>query len=132
MQQLDLTFTNLSQLSRAYGAPAVDLAERVLQRDAIGALIGGGGSGVIGAVALVLSYTFLRAAGKEVKKDILDQSFSILFGGAFGGIILGVIGVVVGVTGFSKLIDTWAWTALFDPHLALAHQIFGSMGAGAP
>lgn len=117
---LDITFTNLSQLSRAYGAPAVDLAGRVLQQSAHGQIIYGIGAGIACAVVLVLA-TVLFFTNKD------EDGFLNIF-----GILLGAFAVIgsipLAIFSFVCLTDTWAWTALSDPNLALAHKIFGSMG----
>jgi hypothetical protein len=124
MADLDVTFTQLSQLSRAYGAPAVEIAERVLQRSAVGQ-IGVGAACIAGFAGLGLACGLAaRALHEEPFTDNIAVDLGRFFGAIFGGI------AAVGCLVFAaiSLTDVWAWTALTDPQLALAHRIFGSMG----
>lgn len=116
-QSLDVTFTNLSQLSRAYGAPAVDMATRVMQRDAIGQV--GTGAGLI-----IISGAFIFTA---VWTACLDREGENI-GAVFGCIFSVIFATIAACFGVALCADIWAWTALMDPQLALAHRIFGSMG----
>lgn len=121
-EQLDLTFTRLSQLSRAYGAPTIDMAERVLQRAAAGQLL----SGVVflvGGAAIGLGAAWcIRRMNNYALDGSLAGDLGCIFGSTFGS-VLAVAGIV---SGSLMLSDVWAWTALTDPSLALAHDIFGS------
>lgn len=119
-EQIDLTFTRLSQLSRAYGAPAVDMAERVLQRAAVGQLVGGAVF-LLGGVALGFGAAWCIRRLK--KSDYSDADTGYFFGALFGT-ILAAVGLIAGVL---MLSDVWAWTALTDPSLALARDIYGSI-----
>ncbi len=123
-QSLDVTFTNLSQLSRAYGAPAVEMAEKVLQRSAQGQIFVGlgllAGAGVLALTATRLGISFRRADDCGNEGALVGCLFGCIF------TVLGTIGATIG--GFLMVSDIWAWTALTDPALALAHKVFGSMG----
>jgi hypothetical protein len=124
-EQIDITFSRLSQLSRAYGAPAIEAAERVLQRDALGQLIGGGVYLVGGAFLGIFAAACIRNMREN---HIIDQPVLIGLGSIFGatiGSLLAAAGIVSGIVALS---DVWAWTALTDPSLALAHDIYQSMG----
>lgn len=119
---INVTFTNLSQLSHVYGAPAVDLAGRVLERTAQGQIYFGLFLCVVGPIiALIICLlTFLYYKKKE---DYRSESLFVHFFAI--GLFISCISVILGAIFLS---DIWQWTALTDPKLALAHKIFGSMG----
>lgn len=121
-ETLNLTFTRLSQLSQAYGSPAVDMAEKVIKHSAEGQIL-------IGCGFTVATIIFLSASVAGAFWARYDDSFGA---GSFFGVVIAVLAGVIGLGcafGASvSLIDIWAWTALSDPQLALVHQIFGSMG----
>lgn len=125
-ETLDATFTNLSQLSRAYGAPAVSLAERVIQKTAEGTIL-------IGMILVVTGFVLLWPTflgfkySKKAYRDGNDSLETILWlFGAFSFVIV----CVSWAMSFNFLHDIWEWTALTDPQLALAHRVFGSMERG--
>lgn len=120
MSSLDVTFTSLSQLSRAYGAPAVDMAGRVLQDSARGQLVGG-------AILMIASCGFGLWAAKTFSRGTKADKYDKFDWGMGGGAIT-LVAIILGGISFSLLSDVWAWTALTDPQLALAHKIFDSMG----
>lgn len=125
-ETLDATFTNLSQLSRAYGAPAVSLAERVVQKTAEGNIL-------IGMILVVLGFIFLWAtcfALGQSERNFPDRKYEQQSNWGFLGVLSFVVTLISWATSFSFLHDIWQWAALTDPQLALAHQVFGSMQRG--
>lgn len=124
-QTLDVTFTNLSQLSRAYGAPAVSLAERVIQKTAEGNIL-------VGISLIVVGFLLLWVAFLSVFR--VNEINNPYKGATVGYQLLATLSAMgmFGVWGvsFVFLHDIWQWTALTDPNLALAHQVFGSMQRG--
>lgn len=119
---ISVTFTNLSQLSHVYGAPTVDLAGQVLQRTAQGSIFMGIAMVLISIALFFLSIYSCRKSNKAPRGSNAEAVFVLLT------IFTTTISLPTIIVGFICLCDIWQWTALFDPKLALAHKIFGSMG----
>lgn len=124
MSDFNVTFTRLSQLSHEYGAPAVSAAERVIQHSAQGQII----VGVCSILGTVLTASVSIFCGAYLKRYDLNGSIAFVVSAIFGCVFGGMATCALIVSAFANLSDIWAWTALSDPQLALAHQIFGSMG----
>lgn len=115
---LQQSFTNLSQISQTYGAPTVQLAEKVIQHTAQGQIYSS-----LALLGIFLVFWTTVAFWHKAKLNY-KQEDSRSFVTVFGGLSSIVIFIISGV----YLSDIWMWTALTDPAFALAHQVFGSMG----
>lgn len=122
---LDVTFTNLSQLSRAYGSPATDMATAIIQQSAYGQLISG--LAALG-LAVFMGFVCYKCSRVAFAEDSYRMPVGLVLPTFFGAILGGVAAVAGVVISTLCLSDIWMWTAMSNPRLALAHQIFGSMG----
>jgi len=119
-EALKLAFGKIEELTRQYGPQAVDTAAEVTRVNAIGHFMWAGGFATLTfacAALLALSIWRLR------KGDGYDDG-PWEFGCVAGG-LGGLISFAVAVAG---LFDVWAWVALSNPKLALAHDVLAKIG----
>ena len=106
----------LDKLATEYAPDVIDSAIEVVRVSGFGSLIYG-----LLAVGFIFS---LWLAYKKIKSYEIDSAYEEpIWGGFFlVSIVGGVISVVVII---ETLFDIWTWVAIFNPKLALAHQILG-------
>lgn len=117
----DQALSKLGELVAKHGPEAVDLAAQVVRVNALNTL-----SGVIGYGALAgLTFAALRFALARAKEHQSRDAYDDLPKVGWG---FAIAASGVGATGFAwaaaaSALNIWAWVALFNPKLALAHQV---------
>ena len=116
---VDRAFEKLAALVNEHGPAVVDTAASVVQVNAIQTLVGG-----LGGLAVAWFFRVIakRGIASVAKRDYFDVDGSILleFGIWTANVSAGLV-LIWSVVQFTKV---WAWVALFNPELALAHAIF--------
>jgi len=120
-QALQLAFDKLGEIAQHYGPSALDLATRAERMQGIASIVEGAFAFGISA----LSIAALRHALKKLREDDDDAPWVVVL------VIGAVIGMISFFVGCAGLFDVWAWTALFDPKLALAHDVLSALTAKA-
>jgi hypothetical protein len=114
---VDAALQKLSELVQAHGQSVMNTAITVERMSALNSLFGAAGWGLT-AGALVWGTSKLIVYWK----DKLDKYDSV-----FLWIVVGVLWIIAGgmfIFGFvNTLFSAWTWIGLFDPKLALAHDI---------
>lgn len=122
---VDAAIAKLGQLSQEHGPQAVNLAAQVVQVNAINTLTGIPAWGAVTAAALYGCHWCFRRFEKVRQGGEYDEYDAPLW---LCGIVPFGIGALIGFTGFMyALFDVWAWVALFNPKLALAHEVFAKI-----
>lgn len=147
---VDQALAKLGELVEKHGPQAVDLAAQVLQVSAAGQLMIGAlfvtGAAISGTVCVKASKEGQRRqelyetwdrqndewryrpgrteAERPVKPSDADYEFM-----AFVVAASALVTALLIICASFALIDTWAWVAVFNPKLALAHQILSKLGA---
>lgn len=115
---VDAALAKLSELATQHGPQAVDLAAAVVQVDAVNTLSGIPGYGaLLGGTVWAMRWV-LRKARPEDEDDYGDHTWLI------GLIPLGIAAAVFAYGFMYALLNVWAWVGLFNPKLALAHEVF--------
>ena len=115
----DAALAKLEALVAQHGPQAVDTAAEVVRVGAIGDLIVGAGCAV--ATALIWRTLHRVSTTRWKETDVFDDPM-----GPFPMIALlaaGFLSCVTTIGALEGLLDVWNWVALFNPKLALAHQI---------
>lgn len=119
---VDAALAKLGELATQHGPQAVDLAAQVVQVDAAGGL-------VIGTACLLAAVIGGRKAIK-----VLRAGYDEEWGDGpliVGGIVGCVVAALVGIFGAACLLDIWNWVGVFNPKLALAHEVFVKLARAA-
>lgn len=115
---LDQAIAKLGELVSKHGPQAVDLAASVVQVDAMGNLIRGGAFGVAALVATALCFSFWR----WILSDEGDgEAAGLACLGSGAALVLWVFALV-------PVLNVWNWVALYEPRLALAHEVLNKVG----
>lgn len=130
-QALQYAFEKLGEIAHQYGPPAVNAAAEVVKVNAIGNLVAGGVCAVLTAASFYGAIRCGRMARVEGKKDIFDQNDLFLIGGAVGCGVLGLASAILAIIVLCTVCDVWLWTALFNPKLALAHEVMKALAGRA-
>lgn len=144
---VDQALAKLGELVAKHGPQAVDLAAQVVQMDAAGqvargvffavAAVGAGMAGLCflssgrknraewaayNAAYDAYRYPTMYGSGVAAPKPDRPNGAEpeTLFATATGA---GMVGAALLVIALFHLLDSWAWVALFNPKLALAHQL---------
>lgn len=120
-QALQFAFDRLGSIAQHYGPSAIDLAVRAARMEGVASII----EGVIALGVSLVCLALVRRALKKLPETADEAPWIVVL---VGGGILGIISAIVACCG---LFDVWAWTALFDPKLALAHDILTALTAKA-
>ncbi len=133
----DAALRQLGELVRQHGPDAVNIAAQVVQVNAVGQLIGGAVSAGVAIAAGYFGAKVMREAVKAgAKYEKATQAWfrdrtgdlSMPSDTHFGLYLLGgtlvAVATVCTITALGNLADIWTWTGIFNPRLALAHDIY--------
>lgn len=120
---VDAALAKLGQLAQAHGQEAINAAVQVKQVDSINHLIGIPGWGAVLVACGFAAYGIRKWWGRFDAADDFDtRDFGKLSCG-IAGLIL-ALGTALSAFAFiCALFGVWAWVGLFNPKLALAHDI---------
>lgn len=119
---VDQALAKLGDLVAKHGPDAVNAAAEVQQINGINTLVGGLGYAAFGGVAILLAkYCLRRLSGVE---DPYDTG-SVGWGA--GTAATSALALIMAYATLAALLDVWAWVALFNPKLALAHAILAKV-----
>jgi len=133
---VDQALAKLGELVSAHGPQAVDLAAQVVQVNGFGQVAIGAFALAIAVSVAVAALRLLRLALRlegERKARVQDRSGAALYPSAnsepawVGLLVSGVIGTGALIVALNCLLDVWAWVAIFNPKLALAHQVLAKV-----
>lgn len=118
---IDAALAKLGDLVAKHGLDAVNLAAQVVQVNAIDTLVSGLGYATIGGALFMAARFSLR------RLQAMDSSYD----GALGwGLALGSTSAATLLLAYfavACLTNVWAWVALFNPKLALAHDVLAKL-----
>lgn len=133
---MDQALQKLGELVAKHGPQAVDLAAQVVQVNAVGAIAQAVASVAIAGLSGWATMKLWRLAKQSMAADkkatdawIRDHTGALSMPSDNGWLwcipATAATGaaVVFTINGVAGLFDTWAWVALFEPKLALAHQV---------
>lgn len=119
---VDAALAKLEALVSTHGPQAIDMAAQVVRINALNEL---SCVPVAGVLALAAGYG-MRWCYRRAKAatDTYDDDF----GWWIGFCIAGILALFTLALCLDALCDVWAWVALFNPKLALAHEIMQRLG----
>lgn len=100
-------------------SPGVDLAIASMRVDGVQTVVGGV---IAGAVVLALVY-LTRWLYSKLDDAKHDTEFIIVL----GVLLAGLAALACAFCSITSLCDVWAWVSLFNPKLALAHQLVSGL-----
>lgn len=117
---VDAALAKIEQLIQAHGQQAVDAAVAVERMNGINTLVSAAGFAVLagGFAKLATWLNGKRPSGDEILENPLP---------AIGTCVAWLAACGCGVGVVVQLFDAWAWTAIFNPKLALAHDILSHL-----
>ena len=98
----------------------------VKQIDSLGTLLNGGLTLLLAIIAWIVCGLCLRAALKfhAETDDYGNLKHKYDMAPAFPGIVVGgVVGLIASIVTFLTLSDIWAWVGVYNPSIAVAHDI---------
>jgi len=121
---VDAALAKLEALVAAHGPQAVDVAAHVAQINALNTLAELPGYGLLAGVGAYSARWCFRRADRRDPDGYRDedQIFWLIPAGLTAVASFFMLGAAV-----TALFDVWAWVALFNPKLALAHQILAKL-----
>lgn len=122
-EALQFAFQKLSELAHQFGPAAVDVAVQVERLDAINKLSGIPAWGLVALVAALGVHHCLR----RLKEDTYEAESLY----AVGSFLLGLVAIGASIAAVVCAFDVWAWTGLFNPKLALAHDVLTALASKA-
>ena len=114
---VDQALAKLGELVSKHGPDAVNLAAQVVQVDALNRLTNLPFFAALSAATFMLARWFLKRA--DAIEDEYDRT-----GWHIGMAFSGGASVLTFIPAVWTLFDVWMWVALFNPKLALAHEVF--------
>lgn len=121
---VDAALAKLGELVAKHGPDAVNLAAQVVQINAVQTLLTGAASAVILGVAVKAFGFFARRQQAAYAEDDIGLPMIGWLLVLLGDLIAG--GIATAYT-LGDLLDVWAWVALFNPKLALAHEVLAKL-----
>ena len=118
---VNAVLAKLGEFAQAHGQQAIDLAAKIKQVNAVGDVVGNLVGMTGGALVFYLGGVTVVNAYK--RRDDFENIFMEVILPAFGGLAC-IASAVVATAGLLGMLDPWMWVALFDPKLALAHDIY--------
>lgn len=121
---VDQALAKLGELVQQHGPQAVETAAHVVQVDAMGTIVRGVGLMALGAASAAGAVVCFKRASDGDPCSFADALLAPMLSFVFG-----IVAPLVLVMGLLNVIDVWSWVAIFDPKLALAHEIMQRLGA---
>ncbi len=115
---VDQLLAKLEALAAANAAQAVDLGAAVVQVNAVGGLAVGGFCVAAAVVAAFVARTGIK------KYDDDDLTYNQQGAWQIVGVFAAIIAIFFSVGALVGLGNPWNWVGLFNPKLALAHELF--------
>lgn len=118
----DALIDKASQLVQAHGGQAVEIAAKVVQVDSINSLSGIPACGAVAGFSVWASFRLWRMGQFDMEGrdwDTMPQHLVAYLGAVAAMVVAAYAAALFAVA----LFDVWAWVGLFDPKLALAHQV---------
>jgi len=125
---VDQALAKLGELVTKHGPQAVDVAAQVVQVNAVGQIAQGAVMAVLAAVSAVAALRLVVPVKKAWSYEPGYDNATLAVGGLLGVVLLTCGVLIAGLCAALALTDAWAWVALFNPKLALAHTILAKIG----
>lgn len=109
----DQAIAKLGELVARHGPQAVELAAEVVRMNAVGHLAYSAGWLIVSVVGTILSVRYWRWLMGPTGDDEAG----------FGAFVLSLAVGAAWIVTLVRLLNVWTWVALFNPKLALAHEV---------
>ncbi len=118
---VDAAFGKLADLAAEHGPAALSAAENVKRINGLEDLSGAAVWGGV-AIVMILMSKYLFNKAKSIP-DGFDSDLNKVGLNVSGG-ISSIIALWIGAVSVQVLLNPWVWTAIFNPKLALARDIW--------
>lgn len=125
---VDAALAKLGELVQQHGPDAVNLAAQVVQVNAAGNLIVGVLALAAAGGCAALIKRPLKVVREESAKDFMVRNDARELFGVVGVVALTIVGTILAIVSAVSLFDVWTWIGLFNPKLALAHEVLSRIG----
>lgn len=119
---IDAALAKLGDLVAKHGPDAINLAAQVVQVNAIDTLVSGLGYAAMGgALFMGARFSLRRLRAMESAYDDGVIGWGLTFGSTSAATLL------LAYFTLAHLTNVWAWVGLFNPKLALAHDVLAKL-----